>query len=119
MRTTLKVAVFGGLLMAVIGYLLPGELSLLGTILVGSIVGGLLYISVTKRELQQWVRIFPLVLLVLLTSTWASLCLSLLCKIPGLLLCSINKIRALAFLYFLLPLLFGVVLWFQQLFSKK
>jgi hypothetical protein len=119
MQTTLRVAVFGGLLMAVIGYLLPGELSLLGAIVASLLVGGVLYLSVSKWELNQWVIIFPLVLIILLTSAWASLCLSWLCKVPGLFLCSINKIRAHTFLYFLFPLFLGVVLWFQQLFNKK
>lgn len=120
MWATIKLVVFGGLIMASIGYILPDKLSLIGVMLVGSFVGGAIYISVMNWEPQQHVKLLPLLLTIILTCAWASLSLVGVCNIlSGLLSCSTNKIRALTFLNFFFPLLIAIGLWVQQLFTRK
>ena len=120
MLSIIKTVFFGGIILAGVGYLLPDRLSVGGAFIIGFFVGGAIFVVMKNEANQSYVKLLPLLLIVLLASTWASLCLIGACSIfLKFLICSANKIKALVFIGYTSPMLLTIVLWFQQFFVKR
>lgn len=120
MSTTTKTVLISGLLLAIIGYLVPDNFAVGAVFFAGIFVGGAIFVSKRNQDNRLQVGFLPLIFFVLLTSTWASIGLFGGCSaFSGFLSCSMNKIKALTFINFTSPMLIVLVLWVQQFFQKK
>ena len=120
MRSVIMPLLISGLILAVIGYLVPDKFAVEVILIIGALVGGVVFTVLSTRWRQPRVNFFLLVFFTLLTSSWASLLLFGSCNIfERFLVCSTNKINALVFEFFFLPLVIALAAWGQQFLGKR
>jgi hypothetical protein len=120
MRPVIKTLLISGVILAIVGYLVPDKFAVGSIFIIGAFVGGAVFAVLSTRWSQSRVNFFLLVFFTLLTSSWASLLLFGSCNMfERFLVCSTNKINALIFEIYFSPMLIALAAWVQQFFGKR
>jgi drug/metabolite transporter (DMT)-like permease len=120
MRSVIKTLLISGVILAIVGYLVPDKFAIGSIFIIGALVGGAVFAVLSTRWSQSRVNFFLLVFFTLLTSSWASLLLFGSCNMfERFLVCSTNKVNALIFEIYFSPMLIALAAWVQQFFGKK